>query len=198
TAEQKQLVLIEEVIHQKALEFATLLRVFEKAESASIEFLPQFCEELKNILKILLLVDNAISHNIDNFEDYPNIYVYFLSSNVTAYLQLIDARIINAFKAHYKCFYIHQTMQLVKAVWNAIKLEPEPSENSETLTLIQEYLNDNESIDTEDFLNDKQIIEFVKNPINNNNEPNNQVDEEPKITFAEAKKNLNQLLSFIH
>lgn len=77
TAEQKQLTLTGEVIRQKALEFATLLgvsedefkasegwlsrfkarsgirnyRIHEEAESAPIEFLPQFREELKDLLK---------------------------------------------------------------------------------------------------------------------------------------------------
>ncbi|CAG8837460.1 6961_t:CDS:2, partial [Cetraspora pellucida] len=59
TAEQRQPILTEEVIHQKALEFAALLRVPEsdfkasdEAESALIEFLPQFREELKDLLKL--------------------------------------------------------------------------------------------------------------------------------------------------
>ncbi|CAG8834943.1 17513_t:CDS:2, partial [Cetraspora pellucida] len=59
TAEQRQLILIGKVICQKALEFAALLGVSEsdfkasdEAESALIEFLPQFREELKDFLKL--------------------------------------------------------------------------------------------------------------------------------------------------
>ncbi|CAG8517274.1 9621_t:CDS:2, partial [Cetraspora pellucida] len=58
TAEQRQLILTGEVIHQKALEFAALLGVPESdfkasdTESVLIEFLPQFREELKDLLKL--------------------------------------------------------------------------------------------------------------------------------------------------
>ncbi|CAG8839388.1 9520_t:CDS:2, partial [Cetraspora pellucida] len=92
--------------------------------------------------KILLLVDNATSHAIDNSEEYPNICLHFLPANTTAHLQPMDADIINAFKAHYKCLYIHQVindfdegvkepekinvlqaMRLVKSTWDEIKVE---------------------------------------------------------------------------
>ncbi|CAG8810521.1 7174_t:CDS:2, partial [Gigaspora margarita] len=64
--------------------------------------------------------------------------------------------------------------------------------------ITQEYFDNYEFIDTEEALDDEQIIELVKKLVVNNNEPDNSVDEEPKITFIEVKKNLNQLLSFIH
>ncbi|CAG8822445.1 14399_t:CDS:2, partial [Gigaspora margarita] len=137
TTEQKQLTLTGEVIHQKALEFATFT---EKMRPLVINksFMPlAFCHKgitsqsqlpvdyynnerawmrqdifkkfLNNLQaifqiqdrKILLLVDNATSHNINNHEDYPNIHLHFLSPNTTAHLLPMDAGIINAFKVHY-------------------------------------------------------------------------------------------------
>ncbi|RIB21837.1 hypothetical protein C2G38_2298292 [Gigaspora rosea] len=62
--------------------------------------------------------------------------------------------------------------------------------------ITQEYFDYDEFIDTKEALDNERIIEFVKNPVVSDNEPDNFVDEEPKITFTETKKSLNQLLSF--
>ncbi|CUA76151.1 Tigger transposable element-derived protein 6 [Homo sapiens] [Rhizoctonia solani] len=51
--------------------------------------------------RILLLCDNASSHKHDA-ADYPNLHVEFLSPNLTAWLQPMDAGIIAAFKSRYR------------------------------------------------------------------------------------------------
>ncbi|RIB02820.1 hypothetical protein C2G38_2226781, partial [Gigaspora rosea] len=71
------------------------------------------------------------------------------------------------------------------------------TEDTNLQQLTQNYLDDDEPIETEEVLDDEQIIEFVKNPVVNDNKSDEQVDEEPKITFAEATSSLNQLLTFI-
>ena len=48
--------------------------------------------------KILLLVDNAPVHVIDENVSLTNVTVHFLSPNTTAHLQPCDAGIINSFK----------------------------------------------------------------------------------------------------
>ncbi|CAG8846058.1 43833_t:CDS:1, partial [Gigaspora margarita] len=53
--------------------------------------------------------------------------------------------------------------------------------------LTQDYFDYDESIKTKELLDNEQIIKFVKNLVVNNNKSNEQVDEEPKITFAKAK-----------
>ncbi|CAG8739779.1 1230_t:CDS:2, partial [Gigaspora rosea] len=350
TAEQRQLILTGEVIRQKALEFATALGVPEKAESAPVEFLEQFREELKDVLKLyepqdifntdecglfycmepdtslltsvrkgkkknksrntVVCMSNADGtekikplvinkfrmplafryEGITSYNQLPVNYDYnekawmrqnifkaifriqerrilLLVDNATSHTPM-DAGIINTFKAHYKRLYINQVIhdfdrgveepskidilqaiRLVKAAWEAIstetlkncwrhtgilphqhlvkifsRLEPAPNEDPEAqiiqipdiitaqheaqevidLTedanlqqLTQDYLDDNKSIKTKEVLDDERIIEFVKNPVVNEDKSDDQVDEEPKITFAEAKSSLNQLLTFI-
>jgi len=51
---------------------------------------------------ILLLVDNTPTHGKeDEIPSFSNIELCYLSLNTTAYLQPLDARIINLFKAKY-------------------------------------------------------------------------------------------------
>ncbi|CAG8814708.1 24018_t:CDS:2, partial [Cetraspora pellucida] len=109
-------------------------------------------------------------------------------------------------------------IQLVKAAWDAISTETlkncwhhtgiipsqhfaqeviDLTEDPHLRQLTQDYLDNDEPIETEEALDDERIIELVKNPIVNDNRSDDQVDEEPKITFAEAKSSLNQLLTFI-
>jgi hypothetical protein len=47
---------------------------------------------------ILLLMDNAPTHLIDETIQLSNIKVYFLLPNKTSHLQSLDAGIINSFK----------------------------------------------------------------------------------------------------
>jgi len=65
--------------------------------------------------KILLLMDNTSSHfNPDENEQdnltLSHIKVKFLPPNTTAHLQLMDAGIINSFKAIYKQHYIRHIL----------------------------------------------------------------------------------------
>ena len=48
--------------------------------------------------KILLLVDNAPVHIIDENVNLTHVVIHFLSPNTTAHLQPCDVRIINSFK----------------------------------------------------------------------------------------------------
>jgi hypothetical protein len=50
---------------------------------------------------VLLLCDNASSHK-HNPADYPNVHVEYLASNLTAWVQPMDAGIIGAFKSQYR------------------------------------------------------------------------------------------------
>lgn len=70
------------------------------------------------------------------------------------------------------------------------------TDNSDIQQLAQEYLNNDEFIITEEVMNDDRIIELINNPDAEDND-DNQVEEEPKITFTEAKQQINILLKFI-
>lgn len=56
--------------------------------------------------KVLLLLDNAPSH-IFNKDSVTNTEVVFLEPLMTSHIQPMDAGVIKAFKAHYRCLYIH-------------------------------------------------------------------------------------------
>ncbi|CAG8822446.1 14400_t:CDS:2 [Gigaspora margarita] len=80
-------------------------------------------------------------------------------------------------------------------------MEPASDEDPETQIvqipeITQEYFDDNEFIDTKEALDNERIIELVKNLVVNDNEPDDFVDEESKITFIEAKKTLINLVLF--
>ncbi|CAG8618323.1 10680_t:CDS:2 [Racocetra persica] len=158
-------------------------------------------------MKILLLVDNVTSYNVDNLEDYPNILICDFDRSIE------ESSKIDIFQIE-----ILSSQHLVKIFQ---ELEPAPNDDLEAqiiqipkiittqheaqevidLTedlhlrqLTQDYLDDDESIKTEEALDDELIIELVKNLIVNDNRSDDQVDEEPKIIFAETK---NSLLTFI-
>ncbi|CAG8848674.1 39925_t:CDS:1, partial [Gigaspora margarita] len=70
------------------------------------------------------------------------------------------------------------------------------TDNTQLQQLTQEYLDDDEPIKTEEAMDDNCIVELVKNPDTGDDKPEDPVDKEPRITFAEAKQSLNQLLKF--
>lgn len=55
-------------------------------------------EMQKKRRNILLLVDNASSHKLEEGEELSNIRLYFLPPNTTSHLQPIDQGIIRSFK----------------------------------------------------------------------------------------------------
>src|SRR5438128_2524282 len=62
-----------------------------------------YLKNLNNLMrrhnhKILLLVDNALTHVISNLENLTNIRLHYLPPNMTAHLQPCDAGIIHSFK----------------------------------------------------------------------------------------------------
>ena len=50
--------------------------------------------------QVLLFVNNARFHLFDN-NLLKNVYVEFLTPNMTSHIQPLDAGVIKAFKAHY-------------------------------------------------------------------------------------------------
>ncbi|CAG8515424.1 12309_t:CDS:2 [Gigaspora margarita] len=182
SAKQQNLIITGDIIRQKALQFATLLglynhQIHRESESAPIEFLPQFREELKVLLAAYEL-QNIFNANecglyycmdpkytlsttaksdgteklaplVINTSKMPNA---FRDANITSHNQLpidyyhnesawmcqdifqpMDAGIINAFKAHYKCDYIHkiicdfdigiEELYKIDAAWDTISAE---------------------------------------------------------------------------
>ncbi|CAG8443976.1 3299_t:CDS:2 [Cetraspora pellucida] len=269
TVEQQQLTLTGDVIRQKALYFATLLGVSEnefkasegwlsrfkaraglrnyrihgEAESAPIEFLPHFREELKNLLKAYepQNIFNADECGITSYNQLPVDYYY----NEKAWMR---QDIFKGVEEPNKIDVL-QAIRIVKTAWDAVSIEvikncwrhtgilpfqhlvkifPEMEttvdedyevqnvqiseidtahrEAQEIIDLTgdtnlkqltQEYLDDNEPIITEEIMDDNRIIELIKNPDKNDDKSEDPVDEEPKITFVEAKQSLNQILKFI-
>jgi len=59
--------------------------------------------------KILLLVDNAPVHIINEDNNLTNVTIYFLPPNTTSHLQPCDAGIINSFKVSNLFFFIANT-----------------------------------------------------------------------------------------
>ncbi|CAG8790777.1 23188_t:CDS:2, partial [Gigaspora rosea] len=68
--------------------------------------------------------------------------------------------------------------------------------NTDIRQLTQGYLDNNDFVTTEEIMDNNRIIEFIINP-NVDNKVNNAVEEEPRISFTEAKQNLNLLLKFV-
>ncbi len=63
------------------------------------EYLKLLNQRMKGLNKhILLLVDNASVHNIENPSSLTNITFHYLPPNTIAHLQPADAGIINSFK----------------------------------------------------------------------------------------------------
>ena len=60
--------------------------------------------------QVLLLVDNAPSHNFDK-ESLTNIRVEFFSPNLTSRVQPMDAGIIRTFKAYYKNLFFRKALE---------------------------------------------------------------------------------------
>ena len=63
---------------------------------------------------ILLLVDNAPSHNASNDSQLSNIVVQYLPPNTTSCIQPLDAGIIRSFKSKYKRHYCRRVLEQVE------------------------------------------------------------------------------------
>uniref|UniRef100_U9UNG0 DDE-1 domain-containing protein n=1 Tax=Rhizophagus irregularis (strain DAOM 181602 / DAOM 197198 / MUCL 43194) TaxID=747089 RepID=U9UNG0_RHIID len=61
---------------------------------------------------ILLLVDNASIHIINEEINLTNVVVHFLPPNTTSYLQPYDAGIINSFKAQYQKLLVRNKIEV--------------------------------------------------------------------------------------
>jgi len=67
-------------------------------------------EMQKKRRKILLLMDNATVHQVEDRNSFSNITLHFLPKNTTAHLQPCDAGIIYSFKASNVNFYYPSTI----------------------------------------------------------------------------------------
>ena len=64
-------------------------------------WIKQFDQELRlQKRKILLLIDNASSHKLEENEILSNITLHFLPPNTTSHIQPIDQGIIHSFKVY--------------------------------------------------------------------------------------------------
>lgn len=64
-------------------------------------WIKQFNQEMRlQKRKILLLIDNASSHKLEENEILSNITLHFLPPNTTSHIQPIDQGIIHSFKVH--------------------------------------------------------------------------------------------------
>ncbi|KNE95919.1 hypothetical protein PSTG_10718 [Puccinia striiformis f. sp. tritici PST-78] len=68
------------------------------------------CEMRSQKLNILLLLDKFLAHSLPE-GGLSNIWLEFFSPNLTAHIQPMDARIIRAFKSHYKQRSISKSIQ---------------------------------------------------------------------------------------
>ena len=59
-----------------------------------------YCSRRKILLKILLLVENALGHPRALMEIYNNVNVVFMSANTKSILQPTDPRVILIFKSY--------------------------------------------------------------------------------------------------
>ena len=64
--------------------------------------------------QVLLLVDNAPSHNASNDSQLSNIVVQYLPPNTTSCIQPLDAGIIRSFKSKYKRHYCRRVLEQVE------------------------------------------------------------------------------------
>ncbi|UYV79488.1 hypothetical protein LAZ67_17002858, partial [Cordylochernes scorpioides] len=79
------------------------------------EWLLQFNKQIVSEgRRILLLLDNAMSHCVPN-DGLSNIKIHFLPPNMTASLQPLDSGIIKSFKAQYRKFQLQKMVKLADA-----------------------------------------------------------------------------------
>ena len=84
----------------------------------------------KSRRNILLLVDNASSHKINDNTTLSNITVHFLPPNCTAHLQPCDAGIIYSFKSQYRRLYcIDRIQKYDNAIAQSRSLSTTPQTN---------------------------------------------------------------------
>ncbi|CAG8688506.1 2668_t:CDS:1, partial [Acaulospora morrowiae] len=137
----------------------------------------------KSCRNILLLVDNASSHKIDDNTTFSNITVHFLPPNCTAHLQPCDAGIIYSFKSQYRKYYcidriqkydnaiaqnqsisnipqtnIREAIEFVKIAWNQV--------NTKTITHAWQktgIIPNNIAVENEDLVlsTNTELIELV-------------------------------------
>ncbi|CAG8461551.1 21007_t:CDS:2 [Dentiscutata erythropus] len=76
-------------------------------------------------------------------------------------------------------------------------MECNKQRNHKELLLVQEYLNNDDFVITEEVMDNNRIIKLINNSDINSNKTDNLVEKEPRITFTEAKQSFNLLLKFI-
>ncbi|CAG8821631.1 38595_t:CDS:2, partial [Gigaspora margarita] len=128
--------------------------------------------------KIILLVDNAKCHSSSNL-NLHNTTVHYLPPNTTSRIQPLDAGIIMSFKRRYRSYFIKWLLDQYEFgkddklnVLNAIKfiVRAWREVSSETVTLhfrnvmdLEEYINYPDEKETNEVLNDEEILSLVTN-----------------------------------
>ncbi len=92
-------------------------------------FLRKFDREMqRKKRKVVLFMDNATSHKIDNL-NLRNVEIKFFPPNVTSQIQPLDLGIIRAFKARYK-------KKLLQSILSNMKEKATPSEILKCITVL--------------------------------------------------------------
>ncbi|CAG8680309.1 14634_t:CDS:2 [Gigaspora margarita] len=185
TAEQKQLTLTGEVIRQKALEFATLLGVsedeFKASEVINKSYMPLAFHREGITSHYQLPVDYYNNEKTWMRQDLFKVAILSLEHLVRIFPEIEPASDEDPETQ------IVQIPEVTTALYETQELI-DLTNDTYLQQIIQEYFDYDEFVDTEEALDDERIIELVKNLVVNDNEPDDSVDEEPKITFIEATK----------
>ena len=81
-----------------------------------VEWLREFEQKMHSAgRKVLLLLDNASSHNVEHGIELQATTLRFLPPNTTSVLQPLDQGVIRSFKAHYRKRYYSELLQRMEA-----------------------------------------------------------------------------------
>ncbi|CAG8449129.1 15627_t:CDS:2, partial [Racocetra fulgida] len=203
----------------------------EEGASAPINDLSHYHDKLKDVIKnyhpwdiyncdetagrkILLLMDQASPHSLEEGFVPSNIKIYYFPSNTTAYLQSCEAGIIWSFKTHYHKLFCENR---IIAYEETIESEPEdyelidltlPRPQLEAANLnptdflpitspmqANDFINIDNSVETDIMPSDAEIINTVLDRDCDEDE-----DKEPEvhISYKEVITNINNILCFIN
>ncbi|CAB4422557.1 unnamed protein product [Rhizophagus irregularis] len=115
--------------------------------------------------KILLLVDNAPVHVINENVNLTNVAVHFLPPNTTAHLQLCDAGIINSFKAQYQKLLVRNRIEAYEISQElnkeAVSLNIHDAINFRILPQNEMDETDNEIGDHDDQIDEMELQDLI-------------------------------------
>ena len=141
------------------------------------DWIKRFNTRMKiNKRKVLLLIDNACSHIVNDDTTLTNVTIQFLPPNTTSVLQPLDAGIIRSFKCKYKCILVNQFLTSIEE-GNGISM---PNVKDALYMIEQAWNQVNEETITNCFSH-CSIIQALKSGI------------VPKIDFTDLQANINRL-----